>query len=129
MRGARIVGLTFQTAFHAVQCPEEVHRGRPARAQVIALFPQAPNVGFARTVSLHRQDQPHRGGDADGRRAPDTQRANGFPHVLYGVAVAIGQRRRQKRLVDETNVAVGVADPFDAERYGHGIPVVIILAE
>src|SRR5260370_11882981 len=78
-------GLLFQPGLnvflHALQGPEEVNRSWPAGPQISRHIPKLLGKGPALAIlkNMHVEDDPHGGGDADGRSASDAPRTDGVP--------------------------------------------------
>ena len=89
-------GHTTCHTIYTIESPEQVHRGGPTGAQVGG---DLADSGAARPC-FEADDHAERGSTADGRSAADTQRADRLPHLLDGVAVAIGDLAGEKSLIE-----------------------------
>ena len=67
-------------------------------------------------MPLHADDHAHRRRHADRRRSAHAQTSDRFPNFFNGSAIAIFELRRQKRLVEQPNVAGQIADPLHRAR-------------
>ena len=68
---------------------------------------------------LHAETHAVGRGDADGRRAADAKRLDGFPHRLHVAAFDLDALDRQPRLVDQPQAAVDAADPVEGLQVLH----------
>ena len=102
-------------SFHPLQGPEQVDGRRAAGGQIVGRFvqPLKERRLIASGDILHAETQAVRRGDADGRRAADAQRFDGFPHRLHVAAFDFDELDRQPRLVDHSQAAVDAADPME----------------
>jgi hypothetical protein len=108
----------IEASLHALQGPEEVDGGRPARSQMRGRRPKAlskADLGLAKML-VHPHQDAHRRHYADGRRSADAQGADGFPDFFDGTAIPVSKLHWQARLVDQAHEAVDTADPLDGAR-------------
>ncbi len=104
--GQQPVEIIGAQPLHAIQGPEQVHRGGPARGQVVDRL--------AERAVLSPDDAAIRGGDADGRGPADDEAANGRPERLDIATLQVHELAGQPRLIDEAQMpAAGVADPLN----------------
>ena len=98
-RERRGIGAGGHRALHAVQGPEQVHRGRPRGAQGRQLGRHARGIRAA--GALHREHDPVGRGDADRGRATHHQVADRLRHRDGIAARDPGLLARQAALVEQ----------------------------
>ena len=103
-----------------LNCPAEVHGGRPGGGEP---FAPGEHVGPSRVGREPRADglargnsQPVAAGDADGRRPADPQACDRLHDRIYVMAGEPLKPARQERLVEDLEVAGRVTDPAERHR-------------
>jgi hypothetical protein len=119
--GDRGCGVFLGHLLHAVQGPEEVHRGGPGLGDFPANLPE-PGLKLPGIISGEGQgpqSRAHGRGHPDGGRAPDGQGADGLDDVSIVSGYKIGFLLGQKPLVQEAHFVV---IPTDAAVGDHFSP-------
>ncbi len=96
-------------AQHALERPAQIHGCRARRAQQRGTLLQTCQEVRARSGALlaRGRDEPHRGGDADQRRAPYLQLPDGIRDRLSALEITCDLRFGQSTLIDDANGAGG----------------------
>ena len=98
----RLVGGAHPT--HALQGPEQVHRGGAAGGQIVADF-----IDVA--ACIHTDAHAVRRRHADRRGAAHAEPLDRLPHILDRAAFEIHRLRRQPRLIEQHEMATDIAFP------------------
>ena len=100
---------------HALERPEEIHRGRPRGGQPLdrGLEIGQQRLAARRCALARGQRDAERGGDADRGRAADDERADGLGDVVPARVLALDFTSRQERLVEEHQSLARPADGSD----------------
>ena len=114
-------GLGFEVLrlLHALQCPEEIDRGRPGAGQALDgdLDVGQQPIESGGGAGARGEDDAEGGGDADGRRAADGQRADGVGDVLPAPVHALELLPGQEALIEEDEPVMLPADGGDRGRH------------
>jgi hypothetical protein len=104
-----------ESAAHALDGPEEIHRGRPRRGEAAAdAIEGTPRIAIGRL--RHAERDPHRGGDADRRRTADDHVLDRARDVAVVAIDAVDFLHRQQSLIEQDDGAVAPLDRTNHSR-------------